>query len=122
MAKAHITTKAGAKITIEGNPEEVAVILRQLDGSEVTSKGRRRVTARAQKPSARQTATPTNLVLSLIESGFFKKPKDLVAVKKALEEMGHYYPVTTLSPSLLRIVRKHRLRRIKEEKRWLYTG
>jgi hypothetical protein len=122
MTKAHITTKAGAKITIEGNPEEVAVIVRQLHGAEAPSKVHRRATTREQKPTARQTATPTNLVLSLIESGFFRKPKDLVAVKTALEEMGHYYPVTTLSPSLLRIVRKHRLRRIKEEKRWLYTG
>ena len=122
MAKAHITTKTGAKLIIEGKPDEVALIVRQLDGAEVPSKVRRRGTTREQKPTARQTATPTNLILSLIEGGFFRKPKDLVAVKKALEEMGHYYPITTLSPGLLRIVRKHRLRRIKKEKRWLYTG
>lgn len=122
MAKAHITTTSGTKVTIEGNPEEVALIVRQLQRAEVTSKSGRRATSRERKPTPRQRATPTNLILSLIDGGFFKKPKDLVAVKEALEEMGHYYPVTTLSPSLLRIVRKRRLRRIKEEKKWLYTG
>ena len=27
----------------------------------------------------------------------FQKPKELGAIKHALEEQGHYYPVTTLS-------------------------
>ena len=34
-------------------------------------------------------------------------------MKAALEEMGHHYPVTTLSPTLLRQVRKRNLRRLK---------
>ncbi|MBI3055426.1 MAG: hypothetical protein HYY77_15520, partial [Betaproteobacteria bacterium] len=57
-----------------------------------------------------------------IDGGFFKKPKDLGAVKIALEEMGHRYPVTTLSPVLLRLIRKRQLRRMREQKRWVYTG
>jgi hypothetical protein len=43
-------------------------------------------------------------------------------VKAALEEMGHHYPVTTLSGAMLRQVRKHNLRRVKQDKRWVYTG
>ena len=124
MPKAHITTKAGTKIIIEGNTEEVTLIVRQLEGVEAPSQSHRRAvkTNKKSKPDAPQKATPTNLILSLIQNGFFSKPKDLIEVKKTLEEMGHYYPVTTLSPSLLRLVRKRQVRRIKQEKKWKYTG
>ena len=122
MPKAHITTKAGARITIEGNPEEVALIVRQLHGTPATPKNRSGAISRKDGPSRSSRVTPTNLILSLIEDGFFKKPKDLPAVKAALEERGHHYPVTTLPPSLLRLVRTRRVRRIKEKKRWFYTG
>jgi hypothetical protein len=63
-----------------------------------------------------------DLITNLIDGGFFKKPKDLAAVKGALEELGHHYPVTTLSGAMLRQVRKRNLRRLKQDKRWLYTG
>lgn len=121
MAKAQITTKTGGKIIIEGDPGEVAAIVRQVQG-ETTATARRRGKTKGPKAETRQKPTPTNLILSLIDGGFFRKPKDLVAVKGALEELGHYYPVTTLSPVLLRLVRKREFRRIKEKKRWLYTG
>lgn len=122
MPKAHLTTRTGAKLTVEGSAEEVALIVRQIQGDNSTPPGRRRATRQLRRPSAGQRATPTTLILSLIEDGFFKKPKDLPAVKAALEEKGHHYPVTTLSPSLLRLVRTRRVRRIKQEKRWFYTG
>lgn len=123
MAKAHITTSNGSKITIEGTPDEVAKLAAQLGAVPATegSKPRRRK-ATATSDKNEQKATPINLVSSLIDGGFFRKPKDLAAVKVAMEEMGHYYPVTTLSPVLLRMVRRRQLRRIKEQKRWLYTG
>ena len=122
MAKAHITTRTGTKITIEGNPQEVAAIVRRVQAREVSAG----IPARGKRGEARRTArqkpTPTNLISSLIDGGFFRKSKDLVAVKVALEEMGHYYPVTTLSPVLLRHVRRRQLRRIKDKNKWLYTS
>jgi predicted transcriptional regulator len=60
--------------------------------------------------------------MELVEGGFFKRPKGLRAIKDALEDQGHFYPVTTLSPTLLRLVKKKELRRIKEGKRWSYVG
>jgi hypothetical protein len=77
---------------------------------------------RSKEVRNKQKATPINLISSLIDGGFFRKPKDLAAAKIALEEMGHFFPVTTLSPVLLRLVRKRQLRRIKDQKRWFYTG
>jgi hypothetical protein len=127
MAKANIVTNKGTKITIDGSAAEVAAILKQIDSEKTGSAmlplskvQQEPVTGRTKKKPAKPT--PVNLISSLIDGGFFRKPKDLGAVKVALEEMGHYYPVTTLSPSLLRFVRRHELRRIKDGKRWAYTG
>ncbi len=119
MAKAHIITKDGTKVTIEGTPQEVASLVTQLKGgipqTSVISK-----TTKKHKGQAK--ATPVNLISEFIDGGFFKKPKELGAIKIALEEQGHYYPVTSLSPALLRLVRKRQLRRIKDKKRWLYVN
>lgn len=122
MAKAQIITKTGTKITIEGDPQEVAAIVRQVQGMGPGLAGRPRAAPGAARRAARQRATPTNLIVSLIDGGFFRKPKDLAAVRGALAEMGHHHPVTTLSPVLLRLVRKRQLRRMKEKNRWLYGG
>lgn len=122
MAKAQIITKTGTKIRIEGDPQEVAAIVRQVQGMGPGLAGRPRAAPGAARRAARQRATPTNLIVSLIDGGFFRKPKDLAAVRGALAEMGHHHPVTTLSPVLLRLVRKRQLRRMKEKNRWLYGG
>jgi hypothetical protein len=119
MAKANITTKDGMSIAIEGTPKEVAELVAQLKGQGSPATIRRRSNARTNES---QRATPVNLVLELIDGGFFKKPKELGAVKVALEEHGHFYPVTTLSPTMLRLVRRRQLRRIRDKKRWLYVG
>jgi hypothetical protein len=122
MAKAHITTNTGTKITVEGTPKEVAELVAQLGQKAAAPRVRDRSDEKAANRQDKQKATPINLISSLIDGGFFRKPKDLAAVKIALEEMGHFFPVTTLSPVLLRLVRKRQLRRIKDQKRWFYTG
>ena len=118
-AKAHIITKNRTKITIEGTPREVATLVSQLKIGIQTAKT---TAGNAKKYKSKPKATPINLISELIDGGFFKKPKELSAIKLALEEQGHYYPVTSLSPALLRLVRKHYLRRIKDKKRWLYVN
>ena len=58
----------------------------------------------------------------LIDEGFFREPQELGSVCAVLKQKGHFYPVTTLSPLMLRLVRRKALRRIKENKRWTYVG
>jgi hypothetical protein len=118
MAKAQLTTKSGAIITIEGTQKEVAGLIAQFGGDAAKPEARSR---KRRSPSGAKSG-PVTLISELIDGGFFKKPKELGAVKLALEEQGHYYPATTLSPLLLRLVRKRELRRIKDKKRWLYVG
>jgi hypothetical protein len=125
MAKAHITTKSGTKIVIEGTPEEVSSLVARFEGNTTQQQSgtrRKRDTASPAASKPRTKIGPVNLISELIDGGFFKKPKELSAIKLTLEEQGHYYPVTTLSPIMLRLVRKRQLRRIKEKNRWLYVG
>ncbi len=123
MAKARITLPGGINVKVEGTPEEIASVLARVQDRpakpEPTNAQRGRRGGAKRKAGRVQI---TELVANLIDSGFFKKPKDLAAVKAALEEMGHHYPVTTLSPTMLRQVRKRSLRRLKQDSRWMYTG
>jgi hypothetical protein len=119
MPKAVIAMRSGATVAIEGSEDEVASLVARIEGGgELASAfGTRRSPGGAKgKPKL------TELVAELIEDGFFSQPKELGAVKAALEEQGHFYPVTTLSPLMLRLVRKKELRRMKDKKRWLYVG
>jgi hypothetical protein len=122
MAKTHITTKSGTKVTIEGTPEEVVALAKQfVEPGSIAPRRGVKASGGVNRP-ARQKPTPSNLVASLIDGGFFRKPKDLGSVKVALQEMGHIFPVTTLSPVMLRLVRRRELRRVKDKNRWLYRG
>ena len=119
MATAHITTKSGTRVTIEGSPEEVAALIERFEPGHTSGSGK---PTAATKHTSKAKPSPLGLISELIDGGFFKKPKELSVIKLALEEQGHFYPVTTLSPALLRLIRKKELRRIKDKKRWLYVG
>src|SRR5262245_25848314 len=118
MAKARINFPDGTTVSVEGTPDEISAV---VDRARKAQEGRRGANARVKGGS--RPPQLVDLVASLIDGGFFrKKPKDLATVKAALEEMGHHYPVTTLSGEMLRQVRRRNLRRLKQEKRWVYTG
>jgi hypothetical protein len=120
MAKAHIITPDGVTIKIDGTTDEIAALVAKFRSTvkiAATPPGRGK-----NRRKGVQKVQLVDLVDSLIDGGFFKTPRDLAAVKAALAEMGHHYPVTTLSPAMLRKVRKRSLRRLKQDKRWVYTG
>ena len=121
MAKATLTTKEGLKITVEGTPEEVAVLVQKLECGGTSGKKASAAPARTKRATTAKPG-PADLVAELIDGGFFKTPRELGAIRLALQEQGHYYPVTTLSPVLLRFVRSRRIRRIKDKKHWQYVG
>jgi hypothetical protein len=118
MPKIHLTTKTGTKIVIEGTPGEVAELVSKIEGGSTPAKARR---STPQQPQGKSRPTPMTLLSDLADGGFFKKPRELSAIKSALEEQGHHYPVTSLSPTVLRLVRKRLLRRIKDGQRWQYV-
>ena len=118
MPTASITLPSGATIVIEGSQSEVANLLAIFHGVE---RPQTKPRSMAQGSTAARTG-PLELLLGLIGDGFFKTPKELSSVKAALAELGHFYPTTTLSPLMLRLVRRKTLRRIKDSKRWTYVS
>ena len=116
MPKAQITTPSGFNVKMEGTPAEILAVVEELKKEEVKQGGPRK--ARKLKTSR---VLLTDLVGSLIDGGFFKKPRDLASIKAALAETGHHYPVTTLSQTMLREVRRGNLGRFRGQNRWLYT-
>jgi hypothetical protein len=118
MATASITLPGGAKVVIEGTQAEVADLLAKLQSAPPSAPQRHErssVTASAKREG------PMRLILDLIDADFFKIPQELGAVRIALEAQGHFYPTTSLSPLMLRLVRGKQLRRIKSHKRWTYV-
>jgi len=116
MVKAQITTPQGLTVKIEGTPAEIIAVVRDLE-----AKGKAPRAERRRGKAKQGRVLLVDLIASLVDGGFFKKTRDLASIGTALAEMGHHYPVTTLSPIMLRLVRKRILRRIKEQKRWMYV-
>lgn len=116
MIKAAFTTKGGVTVSLEGRQDEVKALIECFENSK-----RAPASPASAKPRAKKT-TLMGLLAELVSDQFFATPRELGGVKRALEEMGHFYPATTLSPTLLRLVRRKHLRRIKEKGRWLYVA
>ena len=119
MPKAVITTRTGATVAIEGTQAEVAALLGLFERGDGE---RSPPDPRPVQRTPKLKPTLMGLLGELIGTGFFSTPKELGSVRLALEEQGHFYPVTTLSPLMLRLVRRKELRRIKDGKRWTYVG
>jgi hypothetical protein len=118
MPTASITLPSGAKVVIEGSQAEVAELIAKFQGGSPSEvKGPERSSLRG----ATTRAGPMRLIVDLMDADFFKSPQELGAVRMALEAQGHFYPVTSLSPLMLRLVRGKQLRRIKTHKRWTYV-
>src|SRR5438105_12812226 len=107
MAKATITTPEGITISIEGTPKEISSV-----GEDLKEKAAQAAPARRRPRAKPGRVLLVDLIASLRDGGFFKRPRDLASVKSSLAEMGHHYPVTTLSPAMLRLVRRRNLRRV----------
>src|SRR5712691_5237937 len=122
----------GTKITVSGTPAEVAAVLQSISGGAAqtpaggTRRSRRRKASAKGSGAAANSKTrskgPADYIRDLVQAGYFKTKRGLGDVQKRLEEGGHIYAVTHLSPVLLRLVRSRELRRIKEGGTWKYVN
>jgi hypothetical protein len=135
MPKANVVLADGTKVTIDGTTDEVAALLQLISSGAsqppgaATSKGTKRRRGRAPAPSSgkggsvrKATSGPADYIRDLVTADYFKTKRGLGDVQKKLEEGGHIYAVTHLSPVLLRGVRAKELRRIKEGGTWKYVN
>jgi hypothetical protein len=115
MAKAKVTTKSGLVVQVEGTPAEIIAVVEDLKRKEEVGSG-------AKRKGKAGRVQLVDLIAQLIEDDFFtKKPRDLASVKTALAELGHPWPVTTISGAMLDQVRRRNLRRLKDKRRWVYV-
>jgi hypothetical protein len=122
MPKATVATASGSKVTIEGTDDEIVALVARIEGLGQAPRGRS-PSSSGPKPTNKTKPTLTGLISEMITAGFFKEPKHLGALKAELEQNGQFYPLTTLSPAMLRLVRSRQLRRIKDARgRWCYVG
>jgi len=127
MAKANLTLPDGTKVLIEGNSDEVANVLGKF--SQLFEKRAKRKRSKAKRKSSVSSARgtkkvrrgPVGYITELADEGFFKTKRKNPEIQKKLEEGGHIYAQTSLSPALLKLIRKRVLRRLKEKKRWVYV-
>lgn len=77
---------------------------------------------RRSKKTSTSKKSPQKLISDLKDNGFFMEKKSLTEVQKKLEEMGFIYAQSSLSPSLLQLVRNKSLKRNKEEDIWFYIN
>ena len=120
MPKATVAIASGGTVTIEGTDDEIVMLIAKLEGlgkGPRSAPKSRRVSMNMEKP------TLPGLISEMIAAGFFKQPQQLSAVKAELEQNGQFYPLTSLSPAMLRLVRSRQVRRIKDSRgRWSYVG
>jgi hypothetical protein len=128
MAKANLILPDGTKVTIDGTAEEVANLLSKFSqpqegGGQKKVTGRKKKTAgRTGKGTAPSRKGPQTLIAEFVEEGYFKSKRTIADIQKKLEQGGHIYAQTSLSPPLLRLTRKKVLRRIKDKKGWVYVS
>jgi hypothetical protein len=115
--KAHIKTPDGVEVQIDGTPAEVAAVLKDVKIKAQVPAVRK---GHAQKAKEAKDGLP-GLIDSLKDEGFFKKPQSLNDIRIKLKDLGHNYPLTTLSPRMGREVRRRNLRRFKENKKYVYA-
>lgn len=125
MAKANMVLPDGTRVTIEGTSEEVALMLSKCSQG-ASAPDRKSPKAERHEPSRRTSRAskrvgPQTYIAELANEGYFKAKRSLGDIQKKLEERGHIYAQTSLSPAMTRLTRKRTLRRIKEKKGWVYV-
>ena|ERR1035441_9690255 len=124
MAGATITTPDGILIEVTGTPEEVAAIVEKLRSSNqgiVPKAARAKDRPKSDRAGAGGRVLIQGLIETMKEEDFFKSPKGLGDIRQELANMGHHYPLTTLSGTVQRITKKRQLRRFKQDGKYVYV-
>jgi len=117
MAKAHIETPDGVSVKLEGTPEEISTVLKEIKAKVEDTTAKK---AKATGKRAGKTTFPS-LAENLRKEGFFKKPRSLGEIRSRLKDLGHNYPLTGLSGPMRSEVKNQRLRRFKEKGKYVYA-
>jgi len=116
MAKAEIVTPDGTKITLNGTAREISAVLDEIKVRQpIARQGVRKQVSTPEK------VTIPGLIEELKSEGFFKKTKTLAEIRNRLAELGHNYPLTTLSGAMQGQAKKRKLRRFNQGGKYVYA-
>ncbi|MBU0478270.1 hypothetical protein KKC91_06855 [bacterium] len=123
MPKATVKTKAGTEIVIESDKETIEYIVNAIQRrEEMTSHLRASRETRDKEIHGEQPQNATQMILKLKREGYFKVERTAKEVMEALKKEAFHYPLTTLYPVLIRLVKKGDLGRLKnKEGNWVYV-
>ena len=120
MAKSTIDLPDGTKVTVEGSPDEIAKVIQLYAGGQAKSKKGKPKGKTAKKKHSKEG--PQTRIGSLIDDGFFAEKQDINGVLAELERRGFIYKQEHISNPLRRLVTAKRLRRMKEDGKWIYMN
>ncbi len=120
MAHAKFTTQDGISIDLKGTPEELSAVVERLRRSRAADTPLGRKSA-PREQAGREKADLPQLIEDLRSEEFFRQPQGLGALRIKLGEMGHHYPLTTLSGAMQTEAKRRRLRRYKEDGKYVYV-
>jgi len=123
MARAEIALPSGAKVVIEGSPDEVKSLVDYYRGRRGMVPEERGI-ARAKRNTRPVKATrgPRARVRELRDEGFFGEKQSLRSIQAKLAERGFIYSQPTLSSILIKLTKAEELTRKKEDGVWVYTA
>lgn len=116
MALAKINMPGGISVEVDGTPEEVSAVLENLKSKSVPASAR----GRAEKRKSGRGEIP-GLIEALKSEEFFKSPHGLSEIQAKLGELGHHYPLTTLSGAMQSQCKNRSLRRFKQQGKYVYV-
>ena len=123
MTKATIKTKGGTEITIESNKETIEYIVNAIQRrEEMTSHLRNSRNIRNKELHGEQPQNATQMILKLKRDGYFKSERTATEIMEALKKEAFHYPLTTIYPVLIRLVKRGDLGRLKNKSgTWVYV-
>jgi hypothetical protein len=120
MMKAELVFSNGTQVKIEGTLEDVERLLKNY-GDPETGRTQTATQPKGTGNPPSEKSGPQQLVKALIDDGFFREKRRLADVNVRLEEQGHYYSIQTIAVNLLRLTKKKMLRRLRDDKGWIYV-
>lgn len=117
MANAKIMMPGGVSVDVNGTADEITSVLENLRKTQVGAASR----APKMVAAPKTRGEISHLIESLKSEDFFRTPRGLRDIQKKFAEIGHHYPLTTLSGAMISQSRSRALRRFKEDGKYVYV-
>jgi hypothetical protein len=117
MANAKISIPGGISVELDGTPDEISAVLDNLKNKQTVVLS----VAAADNSAGKSRGEIAGLIDTLKSEDFFRTPRRLPEVQEKLAEVGHHFPLTTLSGAMQSQSKRRNLRRFKRDGKYVYV-